>query len=62
MDNFTYQYPVRQHFGKGCAERAIKEEMGRAGRNVLLAYGGGSLKRTGLYDRLRAGCTSAAST
>ena len=52
MDNFTYQYPVRQHFGKGCAERAIKEEMGRAGRNVLLAYGG-SLKRTGLYDRLR---------
>lgn len=53
MDNFTYQYPVRQHFGKGCAERAIKEEMGRAGRNVLLAYGGGSLKRTGLYDRLR---------
>ena len=53
MDNFTYQYPVRQHFGKGCAERAIKEEMGRVGRNVLLAYGGGSLKRTGLYDRLR---------
>lgn len=30
MDNFTYQYPVHQHFGKGCAERAIKEEMGRA--------------------------------
>ena len=27
MDRFTYQYPVRQHFGKGCAESAIKEEM-----------------------------------
>ena len=52
MDQFTYQYPVRQHFGKGCAESAIKEEMTRVGKNVLLAYGGGSLKRTGLYDTL----------
>ena len=53
MNNFTYQYPVRQHFGKGCAEQALKEEMTRVGRNVLLAYGGGSLKRTGMYDTLR---------
>ena len=52
MNNFTYQYPVRQHFGKGCAESAIKEEMNSVGKNVLLAYGGGSLKRTGLYDKL----------
>ena len=36
MDNFTYQYPVRQHFGKGCAEGAIKEEMKRVGSRVLL--------------------------
>ena len=42
MNSFTYQYPVRQHFGKGCAENAIKEEMKLVGRNVLLAYGGGS--------------------
>lgn len=52
MNSFTYQYPVRQHFGKGCAEGAIKEEMKHVGKNVLLAYGGGSLKRTGLYDKL----------
>ena len=52
MENFTYQYLVRQHFGKGCAESAIKEEMKRAGKNVLLAYGGGSLKRMGLYDKI----------
>ena len=52
MDKFTYQYPVRQHFGKGCAESAIKEEMKQVGKNVLLAYGGGSLKRTGLYETL----------
>lgn len=53
MNNFTYQYPVRQHFGKGGAEQALKKEMTRVGRNVLLAYGGGSLKRTGMYDTLR---------
>lgn len=52
MDNFTYQYPVRQHFGKGCTESAIKEEMTHVGKNVLLAYGGSSLKRTGLYDKI----------
>lgn len=53
MDKFVYQYPVRQYFGKGCAEEAIKEELKNAGENILLAYGGGSLKRTGLYDRIR---------
>lgn len=53
MDNFNFQYPVRQHFGKGCAENAIKEEMKRVGKRVLLAYGGGSLKRTGLYNKIK---------
>lgn len=53
MENFNYEYPVRQHFGKGCAEGAIKEEMKSVGLCVLLAYGGGSLKRTGLYDKVR---------
>lgn len=53
MDSFVYQYPVKQYFGKGCAEEAIKKELKTIGRNVLLAYGGGSLKRTGLYERLR---------
>lgn len=53
MNNFTFQYPVRQHFGKWCAESAIKEEMNHTGTNVLLAYGGSSLKRTGLYDKIQ---------
>lgn len=52
MNNFNYQYPVRQHFGKGCAENALKEEMKKVGKQVLLAYGGGSIKRTGLYDKI----------
>ena len=53
MDKFIYQYPVRQYFGKGCAEEAIKGELKSAGRNVLLAYGNGSLKRSGLYDKIQ---------
>lgn len=52
MNSFNYQYPVRQHFGKGCAENALKEEMKKVGKQVLLAYGGGSIKRTGFYDKI----------
>lgn len=54
MNNFEYHYPVRQYLGKGCAEEAIKSELRKTGANVLLAYGGGSIKRTGLYDKIQA--------
>lgn len=53
MNSFNYQYPVKQYFGKGCAEDALKKEMPAMGKVVMLAYGGGSLKRTGLYDKIR---------
>lgn len=53
MNSFVFRYPVRQYFGRGCAEEAVKSELKQVGPNVLLAYGGGSLKRTGLYDRIR---------
>lgn len=52
MDGFVFHYPVRQYFGKGCAEEAIKNELRKAGDRVLLAYGGRSLKSTGLYDKI----------
>lgn len=52
MNTFNYQYPVRQHFGKGCAESAIKEEIQNVGKRIMLAYGGGSIKRSGLYDKV----------
>lgn len=53
MNTFDYHYPVRQYFGKGGAGEAIRSEMKSVGTRVLLAYGGGSLKRTGLYDKIR---------
>lgn len=53
MNKFTFQYPVKQYFGKGCAEDALKNELAGMGKTVMLAYGNGSLKKTGLYDKIR---------
>lgn len=36
MNSFVYQYPVKQYFGKGYAEKAIKTELKTAGNSVLL--------------------------
>ena len=53
MLDFMYYNPVRVHFGKNALE-ALPEELSRFGKKVLLVYGGGSIKRTGLYDRILA--------
>ena len=51
MLDFMYYNPVRVHFGKDAMYR-LPEELEKYGKNVLLAYGGGSIKRTCLYDRV----------
>lgn len=53
MNNFSFSYPVRQYFGKGCAMASLAKEVGDMGDTVMLAYGRESLKRTGLYDAIR---------
>ena len=62
MNRFDYEYPVRIHFGQGCFEESLKKELPKYGQTVMLAYGGGSLKRTGLYDRITAILTGAGKT
>ncbi|MFS0637055.1 iron-containing alcohol dehydrogenase [Mesobacillus foraminis] len=49
MDNFTFVNPTKLIFGKGQLEQ-LKTEVPLYGKNVLLVYGGGSIKRNGLYD------------
>ena len=49
MQNFDYMTPTRLIFGKGSIEK-LPEVMRPLGRRVLLAYGGGSIKKIGLYD------------
>lgn len=49
MDNFTFLNPTKLIFGKGQLEQ-LKKEVPKYGKKVLLVYGGGSIKRNGLYD------------
>ena len=52
MNKFTYSYPTKVYFGEGAAADALKQELPRVGKRVLLAYGGGSVKKSGVYDEL----------
>ncbi|MDN4618803.1 iron-containing alcohol dehydrogenase [Paenibacillus sp. PsM32] len=51
MNSFEFYNPTRLIFGKGQLEK-LKREVGNYGKNVLLVYGGGSIKRAGLYDKV----------
>ena len=49
MNNFVYDIPVKVYFGENQLHH-LSEELAKFGKRVLLTYGGGSIKRTGLYD------------
>lgn len=59
MESFVYQYPVKNYFGEGAMSVTFEAELPKMGRTVMLAYGGGSIKRTGLYDEIVAALTAA---
>lgn len=52
MNDFVFSYPTKVYFGKSSAERAIKSELPKYGSKVMLAYGGGSIKKNGIYDEI----------
>ncbi|HOA41707.1 MAG: iron-containing alcohol dehydrogenase [Halanaerobiales bacterium] len=51
MENFVFQNTTKIVFGKG-TENHVANEIKGLGKNVLLHYGGGSIKKYGLYDRI----------
>jgi alcohol dehydrogenase len=51
MDNFTFWNPTKLIFGKDQLEQ-LKTEVPKYGQKVLVVYGGGSIKRNGLYDNV----------
>ncbi len=51
MKNFDYNIPTRVHFGKGQISK-LRGEVKNFGHNVLLVYGGNSIKRNGIYDQV----------
>ena len=52
MNSFTYSYPVKVYFGEKAAEKNLAAELAEVGPNVMLAYGGGSIKKNGIYEEL----------
>ena len=53
MNKFTFSYPTKVYFGEGSAAGAFLAELGTVGKTVMLAYGGGSIKKNGIYDEMR---------
>jgi len=53
MINFEYQTPTKMIFGKDSVEK-LPSVLSPIGKKVLLCYGGGSIKKIGLYDKVKA--------
>ena len=53
MNSFIYDIPVKVYFGENQLGH-LGEEVGKYGKRVLLTYGGGSIKKLGLYDAVMA--------
>lgn len=51
LGNFTYCNPTKLYFGKDALD-GLNEELPKYGKNVLLVYGGGSIKKNGVYDNV----------
>lgn len=51
LGNFTYCNPTKLYFGKGALD-GLNAELPKYGKNVLLVYGGGSIKKNGIYDKV----------
>lgn len=49
--NFTYCNPTKLYFGRDALE-GLNAELPKFGKNVMLSYGGGSVKRNGIYEKV----------
>ena len=62
MNTFVFSYPTKVYFGEGSAEQAFHAELGKFGGTVMLACGGGSVRRNGIYDEMKTLLTQAGKT
>lgn len=53
MNNFFYENKTRVFFGQGVVGERLGEVLGQYGKTVMLAYGGGSIRKNGVYDEVR---------
>lgn len=52
MENFVFENSTKAYFGKKCVSQYLPDLLAPYGSHVILAYGGGSIKRTGIYDEV----------
>lgn len=52
MNNFIYENKTKVYFGKGGVKEYLGSLLKKVGETVLLAYGGGSVKKNGIYDEI----------
>ncbi|SDZ49071.1 hypothetical protein SAMN05421736_11496 [Evansella caseinilytica] len=52
MERFIYENPTRLIFGQGMVKDQLVKQLKPYGKKVLLVYGGGSIKKNGLYDEV----------
>ena len=62
MQNFTYCAPTKVVFGRGVEEQIGPELRARGASRVLVHFGGGSVKKNGLLDKVTASLTAAGLT
>ncbi len=51
LGNFSYSNPTKLHFGEDSLN-CLNEQLPKYVKNVLLIYGGGSIKKTGIYNKV----------
>lgn len=51
LGNFSYSNPTKLYFGKDSLN-CLKEELSKYGKNIQLVYGGGSIKKNGIYNQV----------
>ena len=52
MNNFIFENATKVYFGKGCVREYLACLSDHYGKTVMLAYGGGSVKKNGIYDEV----------
>ena len=52
MNNFVFENSTKVYFGKGVVAEQLPELAKKYGTKVLLGYGGGSIKKNGVYDEV----------
>ena len=53
LGNFTFHNPTKLYFGENSLEN-LSKELGKYGEKVMLVYGGGSIRKNGIYDAVLA--------